>query len=425
MVYDIVYIITMPIWILAIYKLVSSSFEEPKYSRKAEIASYVIYGVLMSVVYLLIRVPMVLLFFNIISLFLVTLNYDSKFMYKVVCTFSVYIFLALIETVIWRLSGFFEMFMLKNTEYNSVVGLIMARVLTLAFSHIFEKVKKSKDKKVQLPYYYYTAQLVILIALLYLFLVSINGTLVTIWQIIFSGGALVLITSITILVDEKVFNTIVVEGENKLLKQQNLAYENQFEIEKLSMEEMKSIRHDIKNHILVLNSIYKRGKAQEFEEYISKIISDIDNENKMVNTNNFIVDSILNVKLKELANENVKLTTDIRIQSKLNILSYDLTTILSNLIDNAITAVRKCEDSRKLSLYMHCVKGSLIILIDNSFNENIIVENGSFKTTKKQTGEHGIGIKNIKDAVEKYNGDIRIDYTENLFSVEILIPNIG
>ncbi len=425
MVYDIVYIITMPIWILAIYKLVSSSFEEPKYSRKAEIVSYVIYGVLMSVVYLLIRVPMVLLFFNIISLFLVTLNYDSKFMYKVVCTFSVYIFLALIETVIWRLSGSFEMFMLKNTEYNSVVGLIMARVLTLAFSHIFEKVKKSKDKKVQLPYYYYTAQLVILIALLYLFLVSINGTLVTIWQIIFSGGALVLITSITILVDEKVFNTIVVEGENKLLKQQNLAYENQFEIEKLSMEEMKSIRHDIKNHILVLNSIYKRGKAQEFEEYISKIISDIDNENKMVNTNNFIVDSILNVKLKELANENVKLTTDIRIQSKLNILSYDLTTILSNLIDNAITAVRKCEDSRKLSLYMHCVKGSLIILIDNSFNENIIVENGSFKTTKKQTGEHGIGIKNIKDAVEKYNGDIRIDYTENLFSVEILIPNIG
>lgn len=425
MVYDIVYIITMPIWILAIYKLVSSSFEEPKYSRKAEIASYVIYGVLMSVVYLLIRVPMVLLFFNIISLFLVTLNYDSKFMYKVVCTFSVYIFLALIETVIWRLSGSFEMFMLKNTEYISVVGLIMARVLTLAFSHIFEKVKKSKDKKVQLPYYYYTAQLVILIALLYLFLVSINGTLVTIWQIIFSGGALVLITSITILVDEKVFNTIVVEGENKLLKQQNLAYENQFEIEKLSMEEMKSIRHDIKNHILVLNSIYKRGKAQEFEEYISKIISDIDNENKMVNTNNFIVDSILNVKLKELANENVKLTTDIRIQSKLNILSYDLTTILSNLIDNAITAVRKCEDSRKLSLYMHCVKGSLIILIDNSFNENIIVENGSFKTTKKQTGEHGIGIKNIKDAVEKYNGDIRIDYTENLFSVEILIPNIG
>ena len=65
---------------------------------------------------------------------------------------------------------------------------------------------------------------------------------------------------------------------------------------------------------------------------------------------------------------------------------------------------------------------NLIILIDNSFNGDLIIENNKFKTTKPFKYGHGMGFNNISNVLENYGGEIRIEHTNNTFSVAVIIP---
>ncbi len=433
-IFEIVYILTTPIFLIAIQRLMRCFLGEIKYGKSFEIVSYLLYGILMIVFYNFVKIPILLLIFNILFMFLVSFNYESKFLDKIVCVFSIYVFFIVFEGIVLRFTSTLDVYVTQKFEYTNSAGIVSSRVLTLIFSHMFVKMKKTFDKEISLPIYYYIAQLVILIGLLYMFIISINGSNVPSSQVILSSIIMLSISMITILVDEKVYNTIIIANENKLLKQQNIAYENEAEVVSNSLETIRGLKHDIKNHILILESIYKNKQFDEFEDYIEKMLTEIENENKIVNSTNFIVDSIANLKLKELMDNKVEISTNIKIPSKLNILAFDLNVLLSNLLDNAITALKETDlkekeekeekEESKLSLYMHCVKGSLIVIIDNTYNGKITINEGNIVTTKKSKENHGIGLKNVKNIVEQYNGDIDIKYTDNTFTVEILIPNI-
>lgn len=66
--------------------------------------------------------------------------------------------------------------------------------------------------------------------------------------------------------------------------------------------------------------------------------------------------------------------------------------------------------------------GNLIILINNSYDGKIINENGEIKTTKIYKSGHGLGIKSIRNILEKYDGEMRINYNNDTFSTSIIIP---
>jgi sensor histidine kinase regulating citrate/malate metabolism len=225
-----------------------------------------------------------------------------------------------------------------------------------------------------------------------------------------------------IIIDEKIYNSIIVKNEKRILKQQNIAYENQAEIINQSTESIRSLRHDMKNHLIILREIYANDKTDEIEPYIGKILEQMDSR-IFSQSNNFVIDSIINFKLRQLKNKDVDITLDINVPQIINILAYDITVILGNLLDNAITAVEQSE-KKMLNLSISCNMGNLIILMDNSFNGNLIIENEKFRTTKSFKANHGIGYTNIEKSLENYEGEIRTDYTKDIFSVSIIIPYI-
>ncbi len=427
--YEIIYTLTLPIGIWPIQRIMKCFLGELNYGKKVEFLSFSLFCILLAIFYWFVRIPLLLLIFNLLAFFLLSFNYNCKIINKIICAFAIYCVMVAIEAVVWKLTSSLPVYLTENFEDNNIVGVALVRVLTLTFTHFFVKIKTATSKDIRLPIYYYIAQIVILLGLLYLFLSSFTGVDVSTTKVVIGSIIMLSISMITVLVDEKVYNTIIIANENKMLKQQNIAYENEAEIVSSSLETIRSIKHDIKNHILILESIYKNKQFDEFEDYIEKMLSEIENENKIVNSTNFIVDSITNLKLKELVDDSVEIVTNVKIPSKLNILAFDLNVLLSNLLDNAITAVKDTDvkeigEQAKLSLYMQCVKGSLIIIIDNTYSGKIKVSEGNLVTTKKSKDNHGIGLKNVKNIVEQYNGDIDINYTDMTFSVEILIPNI-
>lgn len=423
-IYEIVYMVTIPIYLVSIYKLNYCLLGERLYSKKIEISSYLIYAICLSFMYIEVRIPIVLLIFNLISFFLISLNYYGTILNRVVCTFSLYIFLFIIEIFITALTGYLKISAFDISEYNSIIGIILARILMLMLTYLLHKYKKSKIKNFPVPIYYYIAHIFILVGVLYLFLVSLEKELLSITQVIISSSIVLLVNVLIIFVDEKIYDIMIINNERNLLKQQNISYENQAEIMNRSLSTIKSLKHDMKNHIITLKSIYKNGMQELFDEYTDKILFEICDNKIFSHSDNFIIDSILNYKLQELDGLQVSIKLDISIPQNLNVLAYDLTVILGNLLDNAITAIKQTKNDKKLSLCMHITKGSLVVLIDNSYNGRLNFLGEKFRTTKISKENHGIGLENVQNTILNYNGELQISYTEDMFSVAILIPNI-
>ena len=92
--------------------------------------------------------------------------------------------------------------------------------------------------------------------------------------------------------------------------------------------------------------------------------------------------------------------------------SFDINVILGNLLENAIEAAGKTEN-KYLSVHIKLKRGILKVKIENSFESCILCEEQNrketiLKTTKPFTEQHGIGLKNVKKIVEKYNGTMAV-----------------
>ena len=107
----------------------------------------------------------------------------------------------------------------------------------------------------------------------------------------------------------------------------------------------------------------------------------------------------------------------------------DIITILGNLLDNAIDALQHTTD-KTLKVDIEYTKDSLFIKMDNAFDGNIKCKwasggNPDYIVSRKKGRDHGYGFRNIREAVEKYNGHIDISHEGNMFSVGVLLYSPG
>lgn len=101
----------------------------------------------------------------------------------------------------------------------------------------------------------------------------------------------------------------------------------------------------------------------------------------------------------------------------------DIVIILSNLLNNALEACEHCEEKR-IKLKFVLENGQAVISVKNSMAATPVVESGKVLTSKiKDVQEHGMGIQNVVETVEKYGGRYMVDYGEGEFQFSILIPN--
>lgn len=422
--YDIFFLITMPIHILAIYKLNLCFLGEYKtLNRNAELKIYFIYGILLSVVYYFTRLPLAFLIFNCISLFLISSNYDSNLFERVVNIFIIYSVMIIIEVTVSALTGYVNIEALEKSSYDSIIGIIIARILIFVLASLLYKYKKSRNNNLNIPVYYYLCHIFVLVGTLYIYLISLDNVTSS-FKIIIISTIVLFINILILFINDKIYDNMKISYEKDILKQQNEYYKNQFEIIEQSSAIVNELKHDMKNHLISLKSLYLKGEETLFDEYVGNIILYLDGDKNLAKSDNFLVNSIINFKLQELLNEEIKIKLNIEIPKNLKILAYDLTAILGNLLDNAISGIKNCSSTKKLNLIMTMSKGSLIIMLDNSYSGTLNIKDGNFISTKNISEKSGLGIQNIKRVVQKYYGEIEINYTQEIFSVEILIPNV-
>lgn len=216
-------------------------------------------------------------------------------------------------------------------------------------------------------------------------------------------------------------NTMFLREQEQKDKMQIAQLQQQFAYyqEKLKDEEkVRSVYHDMKNHLLVLQ---RQINSPETAEMVEKLQSQVAMYEDYEHTGNDILDIILKEKSETAREKHIALSVTADLNGVDFIEPLDVSTIFGNGLDNAIEASEKLpEEQRAILVKAGRVQNFFSVLIENSCLQNR--EYTKQRTTKSDDFLHGFGISNMRKAAEKYDGQLTIKCENEKFTLKILIP---
>lgn len=180
---------------------------------------------------------------------------------------------------------------------------------------------------------------------------------------------------------------------------------------------VRSIYHDLKNHLLLLQS--QDGSSQE-QQPVQSLQYQLEGYENYHNTKNEFLDIIIRDKSRAAQKKQIDFSAVIHFEDGSFLEPLDISTIFGNALDNAIEASEKLpQDQRLITIKSNRIRDMLIIIFKNNTAPNTALAPG---TTKTDTFIHGFGLTNIKKAVEKYEGKCIINTEQQTFTLKIMIP---
>ena len=197
--------------------------------------------------------------------------------------------------------------------------------------------------------------------------------------------------------------------------------EHQYEEIKGVYMDMRGWRHDYHNHMQVMKAQLALGNLEEIQEYLNALEKELDHVDTLVKSGNLMTDAILNSKLTLARRQKIRINCNAKIPERISVEDVDLCVILGNLMDNALEACKQiAEENRFLRIYMKVNKSQLYFSIQNSAKEDPDFNEQNYITKKR--GNHGLGMKRVQTAVEKYQGYLNLANEPGIFAAEVTIP---
>ena len=248
--------------------------------------------------------------------------------------------------------------------------------------------------------------------------------------------AILLLSLLSILYGVKLFQDMVYQNKAKservILKNQVKNMQEHMEEMERIYSEIRGMKHDMKNTLAVILQLSMEEKG-ELQEYLADLNQTFDRLDMRFGTGNTVADTLLNMKYHEA----VRLVPDLEMDTDrlvfpqdLKIHSYDIGIILGNAVDNAVRACRKLKEkepeAEAFIRFVSMQKGNLLVLkVENSFDGKLVRKpREEFPVTDKPDKEnHGMGLVNIKNTVEKYHGTMDYMVKGRVFILSMMMKN--
>lgn len=212
------------------------------------------------------------------------------------------------------------------------------------------------------------------------------------------------------------------EREYLYMREQDLkTLKDRVEESKVLYGSLKSLRHDINNHLQTIRSLVESGEQTKAKEYFDKITDLTDGFDMKYNTGNPLCDVVLNDK-DRVAGQN-GILMDVRFTYPEGISDFDMGIILSNLLDNAIEAcVYSDKDARVIDVCLKSEGPCVLLTVANPYEGEVIFDKSSgLPISNKKEGIHGIGLANVSMIAEEYLGRMTIDTDGGIFTVTVMM----
>lgn len=185
-------------------------------------------------------------------------------------------------------------------------------------------------------------------------------------------------------------------------------------------EQVRRLKHDMKNHMLVLASYLNESEYENAKMYTSEILDKLNAIHSYIETDNSLLNHILNQKLEFARQNKISIKAEIENLGFSKMESMDFTALLSNMLDNAIEACMK-EEVREMHVTIALRRGYEAIIVKNRIGRSVLNTNPNLMTDK-EADSHGMGIGQIRALVEKNGGICDFYEEEGFFYACAFIP---
>ena len=202
----------------------------------------------------------------------------------------------------------------------------------------------------------------------------------------------------------------------KLKQEQAEIVERDYQALRRTYADNAKLYHDLHNHIEAIYQCLIQGDTREAIRYCEDLRTPVREISQTVWTGDKALDYLISSKMSMAEQEHIKTKVNIEYPHNTNIRSVDLTTILGNLLDNALEAAEAApEDLRFLNLTIRRINAMLIIKVENGYGNAPAEHDGKLVTSKTDKASHGWGLKSVQTAADRYDGTITTDYKNGVF----------
>ena len=215
----------------------------------------------------------------------------------------------------------------------------------------------------------------------------------------------------------KVFSLMATQ--NQVLTQLNAQQKN-YENMLQGDEQLRQFRHDYKNHMLVVTSLLNAGLTEDAKIYLEKVKATSGVEKNRFRTGNIVVDAILNNKGALCSDLGIEMTFSGAVPET-GVEQDDLCTVVGNMVDNAIEATKRFPGKRTVDVRAAVRSGFLTLTAANPVSEKVEIRNNRIKSTKGDTRNHGIGLRNVAAVAKAYHGGMTLACDDTHFTIDVTL----
>lgn len=306
-------------------------------------------------------------------------------------------------------------FSFQDYHYYSCIPPILALALVMIWEHFLSFKQSGTTQTI-----YYFQILSICLSSISLCGILLSVTAISPVMLCVCLFVIYLINIMSLIMYSKLSTMQQKELDHKALEQRVLMYQNQFQIMQQSQNELRSLRHDLKNHLLLVEKYLETNQTDTAIQYIQDMTQTHLTTDACVDTGNHEIDCVFNYLLGSAKQMGCEIQTAIKIPSQSFVPTLDLNILISNLLTNAIEAMDNC-DKKLLSVSVKYDRNILYVSIHNTYQGKLRQQNNNFLTTKTEQKLHGYGFKNIHAIIEKYHGSSSFRTENNVFKADIIL----
>lgn len=372
----------------------------------------------------------------VISLTLLVMG--SSFLYrdKLIVKFSYSLLFLFFLSIIDIISG--NLFALViDDDYSTVfysvftyrlASCLVIKAIDVLILFIMQKAFKHIDKNLKSKYWgLFSAIFLVLLVTSIIFLdfyLNLHQSKELIWLLLFISLAFLAMSLIVVYFFAEICSGFQRDKRLFALESNNRALEEALAIQSSNSENLRKIRHDISKHTANAVALIKSGKADEAAALLKNVGETAEQIalKYNINTGNSVVDTIISSRAALCESKGILFMYHIEPLEGIEIETVDLSSLLSNLLDNAIEAAQKTANGYiKIEIYKY--KAYYGICVENSFMGKDSIVHSGFRllSTKSNNIIHGYGTQIIEDIARKYNGDSTWNAEGESFKANVLL----
>ena len=226
---------------------------------------------------------------------------------------------------------------------------------------------------------------------------------------------IVLITSVVILVA-----ILTLADYEALAQEKRLASLREVYYQGIQREQaqVRTLRHDLRNHLTVLLGLIESGERERAEDYLQQIVGSPALKGSRQICGNTAANAVLAAKTEEMARCGLHGDVQVSLPEHLPVAEIDLCALLGNALDNAMEAAVKAEN-KSITVRCRADKGMLMLKVRNALAGD---ERDDLATTKADKKYHGFGLAGMREIANRYGGILETSTDGGCFELLVCLP---